>query len=651
MRVLQPASPSRPTNGSPNHAGRASVLRRRIVRIALAAPPLFAVLTLALDDHIPTSIRVSVLMLTLIAARQPSLVLLIIAAVGPFVDSMLSTIGSPPIRGLETIIITFLAGWLLSEPPVRPLALTGRLAMPASLLSAIVVASIATSGLQLHRADPGELTATMNLLRRFYFTHGDNIGVVAGAALIEGVALLVAVVELTEGSPALALSLTRMLALSGVTAALLSVLLSRGIGLPPSLGRDASFGPSRFVAHIGEVNAAGSYYVLLLGLSCGMAASSLGRRRTAWLAAILLLAIGLALSGSRAALGAAAAVAAIAAAWLSAGRPARPPSWSAAGVALVTAVAIAGVMTFLRIPFLTYLNAGQDMRRDFAEASARMIAARPWFGVGVGRYHPLSHLVLSPWLATVYGNENAHDYFLQIGAELGLAGLAAFVWLFARLLSPAFRGLGDRSRDYVSAGLLAGVLGFLITCLSGHPFLVGEAAMPFWIVAALTLVASRSPSAAGSPERLGRVAGLAAILAVFASIPFRPAVTDLRLPLDRDGLGPWHTSTDGKRFRETGEYGSLFFHPNVGFVEIPLRLAPERRGHPLVVLVRQPQWSEHRIVVNDTWSVLPVTLSPVRPLVPYQRIDLHVLNDDAPPASRRRAGVEVGEISILERRE
>jgi hypothetical protein len=75
----------------------------------------------------------------------------------------------------------------------------------------------------------------------------------------------------------------------------------------------------------------------------------------------------------------------------------------------------------------------------------------------------------------------------------------------------AFVGLGlggavavaaqrDRPRDYVNAGLLAGVLAFLITGAAGHPLLVHDSASPFWIVLGLAAFTS----SAGKPPRSGR---------------------------------------------------------------------------------------------------------------------------------------------------
>ena len=74
---------------------------------------------------------------------------------------------------------------------------------------------------------------------------------------------------------------------------------------------------------------------------------------------------------------------------------------------------------------------GTGLRVQFAETSFRMIRARPWFGIGVGQYYPTSPLFFSPTLASAYGAENAHDYFLQLAAELGMLGFAAYAILLA----------------------------------------------------------------------------------------------------------------------------------------------------------------------------------------------------------------------------
>jgi hypothetical protein len=615
---------------------------RRTVRFVFAIPPLLIIIAFVCDDQIPIAPRIALAAVAALAAARPRDALLIVAAIGPFFEVILTMWGTPPNRGVEALVVAFVAGWLLAEPPARSRA-AGRLKPALWLFGTIVVASAVTLAVQLRGADPTVYQLTLDRLRQFYFSTGDLIGVARGARLLEGIALVVAVIELTDATPGFAFALMRMLAASGATAAVLSLLLAGGIAPAFRLARQASFGKSRFVAHITDVNAAGSYYVLLLGLACGMAASSRGRRRHAWLIVIVLVGIGLVLTGSRSAMLAAIVTGAGAGAWAAARRHVRPRIWLVTAIAAL--VIVAGSF------FVTGLLAGSTIRRDFALASVRMIAARPWFGVGVGRYAPLSPLVFSPWLAATYNFENAHNYFLQIFAELGFAGAAAFLWLLTASLSPAVAALRDRSRDFVSTGLLAGAVAFLITCLSGHPFLVDEAAFPFWMVLGLAVVTARSATTTVSRHRGRWIAATAAIAVVLASVPFRTDVPRLRLPPSEDGFSPWQTGADGRRFREAGEYASLFVSPNVTALEIPLRLMPDRRGAPLLVVDQEPRWAMRRTVVGDAWTILRVTLPGADPLVPYQRINLSVSDGDASPRNPAASGVAVGELRITRSRQ
>jgi O-antigen ligase len=601
--------------------------------------PLLILIAFVCDDRVPAAPRIALAAVAILATARPRDALLIVAAIGPFFDVILTLWGSPPNRGVETLIVAFLAGWLLGEPPARSGA-AARLQPAMWVFATIVVASAATLALQLRGADPDFFRLTLDRLRHSYFSTEDVIGVAPGAKLIEGIALLAAVIALAGATPGFAFALMRMLAASAATAAALSLLLAAGIAPAFTLARQASFGKSRFVAHIADVNAAGSYYVLLLGLAAGMAASSTGRRRHAWLIVIVVLGIGLVLTGSRSAMLAAVITASGAGVWMLVRQRVGRRGWLFAALAAVVIVAGAVFVS-------GQLRTGSELRRDFALASFRMIAARPWFGVGAGRYAPLSPLAFSPWLAATYNLENAHNYFLQVCAELGLAGAAAFLWLLAASLWPAIAALRDRSRDFVSTGLLAGAVAFLITCLSGHPFLVQAAAFPFWIVLGLAVVTARSATPTVSSHRAGWIAAIAAIAVVLVSIPFRTEIPRLRLPASEDGFSPWQTGADGRRFREAGGYASLFVGPTVTLVEIPLRLTPDRRGLPLIVVDQEPRWAMHRTAVGDAWTILRVSLPGADPLLPYQRINLSVSD----PTNSRASGVAVGEIRITRSRQ
>ena len=80
-----------------------------------------------------------------------------------------------------------------------------------------------------------------------------------------------------------------------------------------------------------------------------------------------------------------------------------------------------------------------------------MIDARPLFGVGVGQYYRTSPQFLSPQLAWTYGFENAHNYFLQIGGELGLVGLGLFAAWSRRHDRQTLRALAREPADCAAA--------------------------------------------------------------------------------------------------------------------------------------------------------------------------------------------------------
>jgi O-Antigen ligase len=609
---------------------------RTLTRVALGLAASFALAAFIRDDRFSLLIRASVLGLALFAWRRPSAALLVVAAIAPFIDIILVTLGSPPVRSVELIVVAFLAGWLFSAPSRRVEA-TRAFAVPAALLAALVLASIAQVALELYRAQPDALWSALRSLRDSYFTTGEPIGFIAGVSMVEGMALMIATADLIDREASLEGRVLRALAIAGAVAGIAALLLAVGIGLPISLARHASLGARRFAAHIGDVNAAGSFYLIAGGAACASAFGD-SKSKLLWRAVVAATAAGLVLSASRSAMAAALVAVAVVAV-----------SQRGTATAVVIVAASAALAVAAGVPLVAHFGEGFQMRRDFSVASWRMIAARPWLGVGVGRYYELSRLVFRPSLATVYGYENAHNYFLQILAELGAAGLAAFVWLLAAALAPAVQHLRRDRASNRDMFLLAGVCAFLLTCISGHPLLLAEVAVPFWI--ALGVLAARAPRAADDARssrslRSGRVVVAACVLAIVATIPLRPGAPRLRLPPGADGFGPPQTS-DGRRFRTVASSAALFFTRTVTFVEIPLRLNRARAGRPVTVLLRQPRWADHRVDVAGGWMTVPVTLPLADPLAPYQRIDLQVIDYADPLGDPHGQSVDVGEVTIL----
>ena len=111
-----------------------------------------------------------------------------------------------------------------------------------------------------------------------------------------------------------------------------------------------------------------------------------------------------------------------------------------------------------------------------------MLASAPVLGVGVGQYLPRSAEFMPAELRAIYPFENAHNYVAQEFAELGIVGGLAFLSLVAAGLLAGWRAVRDPRTHTAVTALFAASAGYLLTCVTGHPLLVLEAALPFWVV-------------------------------------------------------------------------------------------------------------------------------------------------------------------------
>jgi hypothetical protein len=306
----------------------------------------------------------------------------------------------------------------------------------------------------------------------------------------------------------------------------------------------------------------------------------------------------------------------------------------------------------------TYRGAG--FRTQFNQTSLRMIAARPVFGIGVGQYYRTSPLFLSPELAWSYGFENAHNFFLQIAAELGVLGFALFAAWTGVTLWRAMRALIERPRDTRLLGATAGVVAMLGTCLASHPLLIDEVAIPFWIQFGLTAGLAGSVllnAAAGRrpPRAIPRswqLAAAAAAVCIVVSAPVSAARGEVQPAVSSavDGFYGWETASDGTRFHWTERFASLFVPGDVKRVAIPMRLATSARGvAPMGVEVMVAGNNLGRSVVDEAWTMTYIPLEDIDSRTGFKRIDLRVDHTWQPAlyiagnADLRVVGMQVGE--------
>src|SRR5438094_819546 len=227
-----------------------------------------------LSPELPLVTKTIVAGMFVVSFWNPGEGLLIAAGLAPLGTLLGLAFDVDRFRLTEAIVIAFFAGSLLRGWPTRDVgsAPTAHTAAAPSvpkyasaaawLLAAMVVASIAGVAWQLSRF-PGALMSTARTLAGSYYTASDRIGIVEGAKLLEGLGLAAATIALFRRRPALAVQVPSVLAASAICAAGASVLLWRGIGPASVLQRYEKIG-YRVAAHVGDVNAAGSYFAMVL---------------------------------------------------------------------------------------------------------------------------------------------------------------------------------------------------------------------------------------------------------------------------------------------------------------------------------------------------------------------------------------------------
>jgi O-antigen ligase len=577
-----------------------------------------------------------------------------LVAIAPFGPALEWWLGIQPFRMTETFVMAFLAAWLLRANHDRQGPRVPRLMrVSAWLLALAAVASVCGLAFQLSTY-PGELSDAAIRLAQAYFIFDDRIGFVAAARLLEACALVAATLFVFRHRPSLADTCPAALCAGGAAAAALTLLIWRGIGPDPLVANHTRIGYR--VAHIYDFNAAGSYFGMLLCTAAGMTLRYRGRVRAMWIAAAVMTAIGLWFTESKSAMAAAAITLVLAAAWLA------TRSWTMrmriGALTVLALLSLGAGAVRIRLLERDPMFRGGGFRQEFSETSARMIATRPQSGVGIGQYYAASPLFLTPHMAWTYGFENAHNYFLQVAAELGIPGVLLFVaWLGTAVVIMG-RAIASTPEPRL-LGLAAGVIAFLATCLTGHPLLWHEVAVPFWVQLAmgLGLAESALTHAATDPRTpiaapwASRATGLAAAVIVLSAV-WSARGGPLGPPSSRavDGLYEWETSEDGRRFRWTEQYASLFVPADISVVYIPVRVPSDRPAlSPMGVEVRVGGVRQSRTLVDNTWGILVVPMPEVAPPTRFKRVDLKVDRAWQPAlyvagsADFRTVGVQMGE--------
>lgn len=146
-------------------------------------------------------------------------------------------------------------------------------------------------------------------------------------------------------------------------------------------------------------------------------------------------------------------------------------------------------------------------REQVWAGTRRMIVKKPVWGWGVGSF-PVVH---QPWTRTghrageVYADgpnieDEAHNSYLQLWAELGAVGLALWLASLGAFLGGGVRALrrhpARSPAQWILVGCLSAIAGQMVDALANPAWQFGQIALPLWLVLGLTAALTRPAEAA-----------------------------------------------------------------------------------------------------------------------------------------------------------
>jgi len=130
------------------------------------------------------------------------------------------------------------------------------------------------------------------------------------------------------------------------------------------------------------------------------------------------------------------------------------------------------------------------------DRAAGIMKEFPVTGAGIGTFYrisPLYHdLEIKEWKSRAKWRENIHNYYLQLGADLGIPALLIFLGIIFYTYRAGFEVLRQKEASgYIIKGLLFGLGGYLITMLTSHPLLLSNQQFLFWFLIGVISVGYR----------------------------------------------------------------------------------------------------------------------------------------------------------------
>lgn len=179
-----------------------------------------------------------------------------------------------------------------------------------------------------------------------------------------------------------------------------------------------------------------------------------------------------------------------------------------AALKLLVLLCVVGGLTVVAVPSLrerarSVVDVQYNVGRAYIwERSWQMLVDHPGSGIGFGRYRALQAAYFDEAAPPAeVPRTGAHSTYLHLAVELGLLGLAAFVWLWLRVFGVAFvafRRLRSSRGAPAERVLLFGGVGALACFLWGsffqESYFDGEVAFMLWFTVATVFVGARPPA-------------------------------------------------------------------------------------------------------------------------------------------------------------
>jgi hypothetical protein len=265
----------------------------------------------------------------------------------------------------------------------------------------------------------------------------------------------------------------------------------------------------------------------------------------------------------------------------------------------------------------TEMRSGLAGRRHHWETAWSLVREHPLWGNGLGTVRILYDAHRGP--DNPHRRENTHSQPLQTAAESGIIGLGVLCAVIALALrGGAFAG-GPARRQF--GGPALALIGFLLTSLTGHPLVLPELQLAFWLLVALCVPRpDPGPHAVAPAMRspalpTGSLSGLlAAAVLITGVVRVGTAVAQSRrLPHSYGLYEVFSQGGDGVPFIWARQRAALTL-----LVERPHLMLPIRAGHPdvsvespVVVTVQTDGTALERLVLTDgSWQLRVLDLHP-----------------------------------------